>query len=33
MAKLRFAVMWLIVSLPLLWGVYRTSLNALKLFR
>jgi hypothetical protein len=32
-AKLRFALVWLIVALPLIWGVYRTVLNALKLFK
>jgi hypothetical protein len=31
--KLRLVVLWLIVGLPLAWGVYRTLLNAMKLFQ
>jgi DMSO/TMAO reductase YedYZ heme-binding membrane subunit len=27
------AIAWLAVSLPALWGVYHTALNALKLFQ
>jgi hypothetical protein len=27
------AIAWLAVSLPALWGVYNTVLNALKLFQ
>jgi len=30
---LRFIVLWLAVGLPLLWGVWETLLNAMKLFR
>jgi len=30
--KLRLLVMWLIVGVPLLWGVYKTIQNAMKLF-
>jgi hypothetical protein len=30
--KMRLAVMWLIVGVPLLWGVYKTVQNAVKLF-
>jgi hypothetical protein len=30
--KLRLLIMWLIVGVPLLWGVYKTVQNALKLF-
>jgi hypothetical protein len=30
--KLRLLVMWLIVGVPLLWGVYKTLQNAMKLF-
>lgn len=26
------AVAWLVVSLPLVWGIYNTGLNAAKLF-
>jgi hypothetical protein len=26
-------VLWLIVGVPLAWGVYRTLLNAMKLFQ
>jgi hypothetical protein len=31
--KLRLVVLWLIVGVPLAWGVYRTLLNAMKLFQ
>jgi hypothetical protein len=31
--KLRLVVLWLIVGIPLAWGVYRTLLNAMKLFQ
>ena len=30
--KLRFIFLWLVVGLPLLWGVSKTLQNALKLF-
>ena len=30
--SLRFVVLWTLVGAPLAWGVYRTLLNALKLF-
>lgn len=30
--KLRLLVMWLVVGVPLLWGVYKTLQNAMKLF-
>jgi hypothetical protein len=30
--RLRLLVMWLIVGVPLLWGVYKTLQNAMKLF-
>ena len=30
--KLRLLVMWLVVGVPLLWGVYKTIQNAMKLF-
>ena len=30
--KLRLLVMWLMVGVPLLWGVYKTIQNAMKLF-
>ena len=30
--KLRLLIMWLIVGVPLLWGVYKTVQNAMKLF-
>jgi len=30
--KLRLLVMWLIVGVPLLWGVYKTIQNAMTLF-
>ena len=31
--RLRLLAMWLIVGVPLLWGVYETLLNAMKLFQ
>ena len=31
--KVRLFVLWLIVGIPLLWGVSRTLQNALKLFQ
>jgi hypothetical protein len=31
--KTRFALLWLAVGVPLLWGVLKTLENALKLFR
>ena len=31
--KVRFFVLWLIVALPLLWGLTKTVQNALKLFQ
>jgi hypothetical protein len=30
--RIRLAVYWAIVLVPLAWGVYHTLLNALKLF-
>jgi hypothetical protein len=30
---LRFVVLWLIVGVPLLWGVYNTLQNAMQLFQ
>lgn len=30
--KVRFVVLWLIVGVPLLWGLTKTIQNALKLF-
>jgi len=30
--RLRLLVMWLIVGVPLLWGVYKTIQNAMNLF-
>ncbi len=33
MAKLKFVVLWLIVGLPLVWGVSKTLQSALKLFQ
>jgi hypothetical protein len=30
--RLRLLIMWLIVAVPLLWGVYKTLQNAMKLF-
>jgi len=29
----RFVVLWLIVLVPLAWGVYNTLLNAMQLFQ
>jgi hypothetical protein len=31
--NVRLLVMWLVVGLPLLWGVYKTVLNAMVLFQ
>jgi hypothetical protein len=31
--KARVFALWIIVSIPLMWGVYKTLLNALKLFQ
>jgi hypothetical protein len=31
--KVRLVVLWLIVGLPLLWGISRTVQNAMKLFQ
>jgi len=31
--KLRFVLLWLIVSVPLVWGVSKTLQNAMKLFQ
>jgi hypothetical protein len=31
--SVRFVVLWLIVGVPLLWGVYNTLQNAMKLFQ
>ena len=31
--KVRLLIMWLIVGAPLLWGVYKTLQNAMKLFQ
>jgi len=33
MMRLRLIVLWLIVGIPLLWGVLRTAQNAMKLFQ
>ncbi len=30
--KLKAVLLWLVVGLPLLWGVYRTLQNAMALF-
>jgi hypothetical protein len=30
--KARLAVLWLLVGLPLAWGVFKTLQNAVKLF-
>jgi len=30
--KVRLTVLWLIVGIPLAWGVFRTLKNAMKLF-
>ena len=29
---LKLAIAWIFVGIPLIWGVYKTLLNALKLF-
>jgi hypothetical protein len=31
--KGKIGMMWLLVGIPLLWGVYKTLQNALKLFQ
>jgi hypothetical protein len=31
--KVRFFILWLIVGVPLLWGLSKTVQNALKLFQ
>jgi hypothetical protein len=31
--NVRLLILWLIVGVPLLWGVYKTVLNAMVLFR
>jgi hypothetical protein len=31
--KLRFTIYWLVVGMPLLWGVVRTLKNAMALFQ
>ena len=31
--KGRIGIMWLLVGIPLLWGVFKTLQNALKLFQ
>jgi hypothetical protein len=31
--SVRFVLLWLIVGVPLLWGVYNTLQNAMKLFQ
>jgi hypothetical protein len=31
--KLRLAVMWIAVGIPLAWGVFKTLQSALKLFQ
>jgi hypothetical protein len=31
--KARLVIMWVVVGIPLLWGVTNTLQNALKLFR
>jgi hypothetical protein len=33
MMKVRFVVLWLLVGIPLLWGVIKTLQNAVKLFQ
>ncbi len=33
MSKLRLLALWLVVGVPLLWGIAQTLHNALKLFR
>jgi hypothetical protein len=31
--KVRFLILWLIVGVPLIWGLTKTVQNALKLFQ
>ncbi len=31
--KVRLIILWLIVGVPLLWGIVETLLNAMKLFQ
>jgi hypothetical protein len=31
--KGKIGMMWLLVGIPLLWGIYKTLQNALKLFQ
>ena len=31
--KIRLFLLWFIVGVPLAWGVYKTLLNAMKLFQ
>jgi hypothetical protein len=31
--KIRLTMLWLIVGIPLAWGVFRTLQNAMKLFQ
>ncbi|MGO9948236.1 MAG: oxalate:formate antiporter [Steroidobacteraceae bacterium] len=31
--KLRLAVLWIAVGIPLAWGVFKTLQNAMKLFQ
>lgn len=33
MMMLRFVVLWLLVGMPLIWGISKTLQNALKLFQ
>ncbi len=33
MMRVRLIVLWLIVGIPLAWGVLRTAQNAMKLFQ
>jgi hypothetical protein len=33
MAKLKLAILWLLVGLPLAWGIGKTLQNAMKLFQ
>jgi hypothetical protein len=33
MVRLKLALFWLIVGLPLVWGVAKTMQNAIKLFQ
>ncbi len=32
MAKLKLVILWLIVGVPLAWGILKTLQNAMKLF-